>query len=160
MTLKSSRAEISQSPILNTRNSALCELLHWYLVILILTESTFICVTFIFLDARPRSWRKQLVGSKDVENQPGLCLRFHLQAVTLPCRICKSANSEGIVQSFTLGFQTLQNSLLFSSLCMRGTHLNASLSVAPPALSPHAPSYFSRCPWCLWSICEQNSPVV
>lgn len=116
VTLKCSRGEISQSSALNTGNPAHSELLHWYLVISY-PNSTFICVTFIFLEARPCSQRKQVVGSKDLGNEPHCPVSacFHLQALTRLCCICKSANSKGVVQSFTPGFQTLQNFVLFIS---------------------------------------------
>lgn len=76
-----------------------------------------ICVTFIFLEARPCSWRKQIVGSKELYRGSlgALSVRFHLQALIQLCWVCKSANAEGIVQSRTLGFHMLQHFVLFIS---------------------------------------------
>lgn len=87
----------------------------WFLI---LTESTFICVTFIFLEARPCSWRKP-IGCRIKRSRKSALLfcvcTFPSSDSTQPCRICKSANSGGLVQSFTLGFQALRNAVLFIS---------------------------------------------
>lgn len=155
MALKSSRAESSQDQfyILGIQQVLnFCTGIWWFLI---LTESTFICVTFIFLEAKPRSWRKQVVGSKDIENQPCYSVSAFLSS---------SGSNSAVLYMWKCKFRRnsskfdfwLSDPAEFSSYPVNSfKHLSAAL----PALCSSTPSYFSYCPWYLWSIHEWNNTV-
>lgn len=64
LTLKSSRAESSQDQFFILRTQQVlkfCTDIWWFLIP---SESTSVCVNFIFLEKKPWSWRKQVEGSR------------------------------------------------------------------------------------------------